>query len=57
MWSLHVSLIHRHTDLHSSSNVYPTSWFILSVLFVTGGETFVVPASVWDPPSHRPPIK
>ena len=29
-------------DLHSRSNVYPTSWFILSVLFLTGGETSVV---------------
>ena len=29
-------------DLQSSSNVYPTSWFILSVLFLTGSETSVV---------------
>ena len=27
-----------------------TSWFILSVLFLTGGETSEVPTSVWDPP-------
>ena len=26
-----------------------TSWFILSVLFFTGGETSVVPTHVWDP--------
>ena len=32
LWSLHVSGIPHHTDLHSSSNIYPTSWFILSVL-------------------------
>ena len=27
-----------------------TSWFILSVLFLTGGETSEVPTCVWDPP-------
>ena len=30
-------------DLHPSRNVNPKSWFILSVLFFTGGETSVVP--------------
>ena len=49
LWSLHVSRIHHHTDLRSSSNVYPTSWFILSVLFLTGGETSVVPTHVRVP--------
>ena len=44
-----MSGIHRHSDFHSSSNVYPTSWFILFVLFLTGGETSVVPTCVWDP--------
>ena len=43
LWSLHMSEIHRQAALHSSSNGYPTSWFILSVLFLTGGETSVVP--------------
>ena len=55
LWSLHVSRIHCHMDLHSSSNVYPTSWFILSVLFLTGIGTSVVPTCVWDPLSHGPP--
>ena len=31
-----------------------TSWFILSVLFLTDSETSVVPTSVWDPKSHGP---
>ena len=39
-------------DVCSSSNVYPTSWFILSVLFLTGGETYVVPTHVQDPLLH-----
>ena len=26
-------------DLYPSGNIYLTSWFILSVLFLTGGET------------------
>ena len=30
-------------------NVYLTSWFILSVLFLTGGEMSVVPTHVRDP--------
>ena len=36
-------------DLHPGRNVYLTSWFILSVLFFTGGETSVVPTPVRDP--------
>ena len=36
-------------DLYPSGNIYLTSWFILSVLFLTGGETSVVPTCVWDP--------
>ena len=43
LWSLNVSGIPHHTYLHPSRNVSPTSWFILSVLFLTGGETSVVP--------------
>ena len=54
MWSLHVSEITHHTDLHPSRNVYLKSWFILSVLFLTGGETSVVPNHFQDPPSRRP---
>ena len=57
LWSLHMSRIQHHADLHSSSNVYPTSWFILSVLFLTGGETSVVTTSVWDPLSWGPPLQ
>ena len=48
MWSLHMYDIQHHTDLHPSSNVFLTSWFILSVLFLTGGETSVVPTHVRD---------
>ena len=55
VWSLYMSGIPHHTDLHSSRNVFLTSWFILSVLFFTGGGTSVVPTCVLDPPSHRPP--
>ena len=32
-----------------------TSWFILSVLFLPGGEMSVVSTRVWDPPSHGIP--
>ena len=39
-------------DLHLGRNVYPSSWFMLSVLFLTGGKTSVVPTSVLDPLSH-----
>ena len=36
-------------DLHPSRNVYPTSWFILSVLFLTDGEMSLVPRRVRIP--------
>ena len=39
-------------DIHPGRNVYLTSWFILSVLFLTDHETSVVPTSVRDPPSQ-----
>ena len=44
-------------DLHPGRNVYLTSWFILSVLFLTGGETSVVPTHFRDPLSHGPPLQ
>ena len=50
-----MSGIPNHTDLHPSRNIYLTSWFILSVLFLTGVQTSVVTTCVWDPPSHGPP--
>ena len=40
-------------DLHPSRHVHPTSWLILSVLFLTGGEMSLVPTRVWDPPLTR----
>ena len=49
LWSLHVTRIPSHTDLCPSRNVCLTSWFILSVLFLTDGETSVVPTSFRDP--------
>ena len=42
-----------HTDLHPGRKVYMTSWFILSVLFFTGGETSVVPTHVGTVPKYR----
>ena len=36
-------------DLHPGRNVYPTSWFILSVLFLADGEMSVVPICVRHP--------
>ena len=42
-------------DLHPGRNVYLTSCFILSVLFLTDGETSVVPTHVQDPPCHMDP--
>ena len=39
-------------DLHPDRNVYQTSQFIQSVLFLTGSETSVVPTCVQDPLSH-----
>ena len=38
--------------LHPGRNIYLTSWFILSVLFLTDHETSEVPTSVRDPPSQ-----
>ena len=52
---LHMSRIHCYMHLHPDRNIYLTSWFILYVLFLTRGETFVVPVTVRDPQSHRPP--
>ena len=37
-------------DLHPDRNVYQTSQFILSVLFLTSGETSVVSTHVWNLP-------
>ena len=42
-------------DLHPGRNIYLTSWFILSVLFLTGGKTSVVPTHVQDPLSQGSP--
>ena len=39
-------------DLNPGTNFYLTSWFMLSVLFLTGSETSVVPTHVWDIASH-----
>ena len=39
----HMSGISHHMDLHPGSNIYLTSWFIMSVLFLTFSETSVVP--------------
>ena len=55
VWSLHMSGICCYMDLHPGRNVYQTSCFILSVLFLTGGKTSLVPTCVLDPPSHRSP--
>ena len=43
----------RHTDLHPRIDVYLTSWFILSGLFLTGGELSVVRTCGRDPLSHN----
>ena len=43
-------------DLHPGRNVYLTSWFILSVLFLTGGEMSVVLTYVWHNLSHGPSL-
>ena len=47
-----MSRIPCHTDLHPGRNVYLTSCFILSVLFLTDIEMSEVPTSIWDPPSQ-----
>ena len=39
-------------DLHPGRNDYLTSWFILSVLFLTDHEASLVLTSVRDPPSQ-----
>ena len=36
-------------DLHPGRNIFLTSWFVLSVLFLTGGEMSVVPTHVLIP--------
>ena len=36
-------------DLHPGRNIFLTSWFILFVLFLTGGEMSVVPTCGRDP--------
>ena len=38
--------------LHPGRNIYLTSWFILSVLFLTDHEASLVATSVRDPPSQ-----
>ena len=48
-----MSRMRYHTDLHPGRKVYMTSWFILSVLFFTGGETSVVPTHVGTVPKYR----
>ena len=45
----------RHTDLHPRIDVYLKNWFTLSVWYLTGGDTSVVPTCVWEPPSQGPP--
>ena len=42
-------------DLHPGSNVYLASWFILSVWYLTGSDTFVVPTCVLEPSLQGPP--
>ena len=39
-------------DFHPGGNIYLTSWFILSVLFLRDHEISVVPTLVQDPPSQ-----
>ena len=50
-----MSGIPHHIDLYPGRNVYLTSWFVLSVLFLTVGEMSVVPTCIRDPPSHGSP--
>ena len=38
-WWIPSPRIPCHMDLHPGRNIYLTSWFILSELFLTGGET------------------
>ena len=44
-----MSEIPRDMDFHPGRNIYLTSWFILSVLFLTDHEMSVVPICVRDP--------
>ena len=53
LWSVHVSWVPHHTELHPSRNVYLTSWFIMCVLFLTRGEMSVVLTRVSDNPVTR----
>ena len=48
-------MVRCHTDFHPGKNIYVTSWFILSVLFLIRSGTSVVPIRVQDPQSHGPP--
>ena len=48
----HMSGISHHTDLHPGRTIYLTSWFIMSVLFLTFSEMSVVPSHVQNPPSQ-----
>ena len=45
----HLSGIPHQINLDPSRNIYLTSWFILSVLFLTGGKTSVVRTHVRIP--------
>ena len=47
-----MSGIPHNTDLDPGSNIYLTSWFILSVLIFAFSETSVVPTHVQNTPSH-----
>ena len=44
-----------HTELLPDRIIYLSGWFVLSVLFMTLGETSVVRTPVQHPPSHRLP--
>ena len=43
-----MSRIPPHIYLHPGRNIYLTSWFILSVLFLTDGQISVGPTHVWE---------
>ena len=55
LWSLHVSCIPHHTELLPDRIIYLSGWFILSVLFLTGGEVSVVPTCGRDPLLQKSP--
>ena len=46
-------MIPCHTELLPGRNVYQTSWFILSVLILTGGEMSVFATHDHGIPRHR----